>query len=239
MVRRNGADCKTPYILLAAVRSFDDFFTKVMLDGKYIKCVQGLLLMDAKQKMRAYQLIERIYNNTEPDYFFLYHEEALDFPKTMVAYLKLTIALKADKHYDMCLKAKKLELADEFKAKLGWLVGNIYSRVGTTDWESIKGAGRERTEMIKSEIENRCIISGEVQLKQLRKKLEANEIIGFENAQDFVDNFKTETKYDKALTIIREVLDSRGGKLSEKEKELIMTAVKSRSAFQQLFAHSE
>lgn len=58
----------------------------------------------------------------------------------MVAYLKVSIPLKSGEHYDKCLKAKRIELADEFKAKLGWLIGDMYSRVGTTDWETIMTA---------------------------------------------------------------------------------------------------
>lgn len=65
------------------------------------------------------QLVERVYNNTEPDFFFLYKEDALNFPKSMVVYLKVSIALKSELHYDACLNAKRLELSDEFKAKLG------------------------------------------------------------------------------------------------------------------------
>ena len=46
----------------------------------------------------------------------------------------LSIAIKSNFHYDACLNSKILELTDAFKAKLGWLVGRIYSRVGTQDW---------------------------------------------------------------------------------------------------------
>ena len=74
--------------------------------------------------------------NKEPDYFFLSDDTSLGFPDRMVAFLKLSISLKADLHYDTCLSAKVLGLTDAFKAKLGWLVGNMYSRVGTPDWVS-------------------------------------------------------------------------------------------------------
>lgn len=74
---------------------------KVLLNGKYAEEVKGLLLMDEKNRDRAYQLVERVYNNTEPEYFFLYKEEALDFQESMVAYLKVSIALKSDEHYEI------------------------------------------------------------------------------------------------------------------------------------------
>ena len=52
-----------------------------------------------------------------------------------VAYLRLSIALKAEKHYDSCVKSKRVELKEEFKAKLGSHLGQMYSRVGTRDWD--------------------------------------------------------------------------------------------------------
>lgn len=136
LVRRDGKKCKTPYITLAAVRSYTDFLEKTLVANGMAELYNGFLLVDQKGKTRVSQLVERIYNNTEPDYFFLYKEDVLGFPKSMVAYLKVSIALKSELHYQTCLDAKRLELSDEFKAKLGWLVGNMYSRVGTTDWES-------------------------------------------------------------------------------------------------------
>ena len=77
LVRRNGKDCKTPYITLAAVRNYSDFLERMLLKGRFAEKVNGLLIMDEKNKERAYQLVERVYNNTEPEYFFLYNEVAL------------------------------------------------------------------------------------------------------------------------------------------------------------------
>ena len=176
LVRRNGKSCKTPYITLAAVRSYSDFLEKMLLKGKYAEKVDELLLMDEKNRDRAYQLVERVYNNTEPEYFFLYKEEALEFPESMVAYLKVSIALKSNEHYDKCLKAKKIELTDEFKAKLGWLVGNMYSRVGTADWGGVM-SDQSRKDMLNNDLNSTCIIGNKEQLKMLKKEfLEQKEL---------------------------------------------------------------
>ena len=72
-----------------------------------LRKIRNFCLLDDKHKERAYQLIERIYNNTEPEYFFLFKEEALEFQESMVAYLKVSIALKSDEHYDKCLRSQK------------------------------------------------------------------------------------------------------------------------------------
>jgi hypothetical protein len=47
-----------------------------------------------------------------------------------------SIAVKADLHLNTCTAAKMLQLTDTFQAKLGWLVGQMYSRVGTRDMDN-------------------------------------------------------------------------------------------------------
>lgn len=235
LVRRNGKSCKTPYITLAAVRSYSDFLEKMLLKGKYAEKVDELLLMDEKNRDRAYQLVERVYNNTEPEYFFLYKEEALEFPESMVAYLKVSIALKSNEHYDKCLKAKKIELTDEFKAKLGWLVGNMYSRVGTADWGGVM-SDQSRKDMLNNDLNSTCIIGNKEQLKMLKKEfLEQKEFsFNHEEAIEFISNIALKTKYDKVMDIIEEVIQMSGKKIPVDEKEKLLKSIRSRSVLKTL-----
>lgn len=235
LVRRSGKNCKTPYITLAAVRSYSDFLERMFLKGKYVEKVDELLIMDEKNKDRAYQLIERIYNNTEPEYFFLYKEDALEFPESMVAYLKVSIALKSNEHYDKCLNAKKIELTDEFKAKLGWLVGNMYSRVGTADWDGIM-SNQARMDMLNNDLNSMCIIGNKEQLKQLKKEfLEKKEFShNHEEAVKFVSNIVLKTKYDKVMDVIEEIIQTSSKKIPVDEKEKLLKSIRSRSALKTL-----
>lgn len=235
LVRRNGKSCKTPYITLAAVRSYSDFLERMFLKGKYAEKVDELLIMDEKNKERAYQLIERVYNNTEPEYFFLYKEDALEFSESMVAYLKVSIALKSNEHYDKCLNAKKIELTDEFKAKLGWLVGNMYSRVGTADWDGIM-SDQARRDMLNNELYSMCIIGNKEQLKQLKKEFLEQKKCSFnhEEAAKFISNIVLKTKYDKVMDIIEEVIQTSSKKISADEKEKLLKSIRSRSALKTL-----
>lgn len=237
LVRRNGKNCKTPYITLAAIRSYDSFLEKTLIKEKFAENVGGFLLMDEKKKEKAYQLIERIYNNTESDYFFLYKEDALEFPESMITYLKVSIALKSQEHYDKCLAAKKLELSDEFKAKLGWLVGNMYSRVGTADWEGIMTA-QERKEMLNNDLASKCIIGSKEQLKTFKAKLtEKSEMIhNHEEAATFVSDIYVQTKYEKAMSIIETIFQTSSKKIPEEEKGKLLNAIKSRTALKSLLS---
>src|SRR5690606_7730478 len=45
-----------------------------------------------------------------------------------------SIVIDCEGAYEACLKARRLSLRSVFQAKLGWLAGNIYARVGTDDW---------------------------------------------------------------------------------------------------------
>jgi len=83
--------------------------------------------------------MQRLLNNNEPGYFYL-DAEGAELGVDCVALLNLSIAIKSDLHLRTCTAAKMLQLTDTFQAKLGWLVGQLYSRVGTQDMDPDRGA---------------------------------------------------------------------------------------------------
>ncbi len=153
----------------------------------------------------------------------------------MVVYLKVSIALKSGEHYDECLKAKKIELADEFKAKLGWLVGNMYSRVGTTDWEGVMSA-KERQNMLNSDLHSRCIIGSKKQISELKIKLaESSESdFKYEDAATYIANIHIQNKYEEFMSIMEEIIDTSSKSIPQKEKQNLLNAIKSRSKLKTL-----
>lgn len=90
-------------------------------------------MLSVKTKSKATDFLTRIFNNNEPGYFYLDSEDT-ELSCDCVAFLNLSIALKADLHFEKCLAAKVAQLTSTFQAKLGWLVGQMYSRVGTEDF---------------------------------------------------------------------------------------------------------
>ncbi|SJM93913.1 conserved hypothetical protein [Crenothrix polyspora] len=132
--RGKGEKCKAPYITIVPVRSLDLVFSKHLSQLGCSNVEAELPVMTNKSKGKASEFLQRLFNNNEPGYFFL-ESESTPLSEDCVAFLNLSIAIKADIHYDKCLAAKVLELNDTFQAKLGWLVGQMYSRVGTPDWE--------------------------------------------------------------------------------------------------------
>ena len=238
LVKRGNKSCKAPYITLAAVRSLDDFFEKQIIQ-KYATKIHGLVFLDERKKTTAVQLIDRVFNNTEQGYFFLYKEEMLDFPETMVAYLRVAISLKSQEHYDECLRAKRLELSDEFKAKLGWLVGDVYARVGTTDWDSIK-TKKEKQKMFEDELQSRCIISTTAKLNALKEEIaERPESFNDKTAvDDFLNNIKIETTYDKTITVIEECINEYNSNYNDVEVEKFMNIIRNKSVLKAILGNN-
>jgi hypothetical protein len=131
--RRDGKPCKAPYITIAAVKPLDLLIkNEIARHQTDLDKICGICNGDKRH--RLYQFLERLLNNNEPDYFYLHDDAASGFNDKMVAFLRLSIAIKSDLYYEAYLHSKIIELTLEFKAKLGWLVGQMYSRVATPDW---------------------------------------------------------------------------------------------------------
>lgn len=133
LVRRRGS-FRAPYITIAAAKPFRNTIEEYFDDKS--KSIKGADFAFHSESLvdKAQQLLERHLNNTEPEHFFLPKSGNPNLPEDMLVFLRLTVALRKE-HYDALASAKIAELADVFQAKLGWLKGNIYSRVATPDIE--------------------------------------------------------------------------------------------------------
>lgn len=138
LVRRNGSSkCSSRYISLAAVRPMGTVLNRYMEskipEAQRIK-INGSDWCSDKLKEKMKEAVVTIFNNNDKNLFFLKAVPEHGLTTDSCTFLHLSIAIKASKHYDTCLQAKKIELESNFQSKLGWLVGNLYSRVGTEDF---------------------------------------------------------------------------------------------------------
>jgi hypothetical protein len=133
LVRRGDQPCKAKYVSIAAVRPL-----RIVLEREVAKHQDQIdrlaQVCSESQKGRLQDLVTRILNNNEPEYFYLEPEPTFGVYEPSCAFLRLSVALRAHEHYQSLLKARVLSLSEIFQAKLGWLVGNMYSRIGTQDW---------------------------------------------------------------------------------------------------------
>lgn len=130
--REAGGGCKAAYINIAPVRSVDTILAKE-IEKVRLDIHADVPVLTDRSKTKLSEFLTRLYNNNESGYFFLDAADT-ELPEDCCALLALSIAIKAQEHYDVCLKAKRVQLAQAFQAKLGWLFAQMYSRVGTTDW---------------------------------------------------------------------------------------------------------
>jgi len=136
LVPRKGK-CKARYITIAAVRSLEAVITRELekLAGrKFAIEVEGEVYCSEKVKDELKGFLKKIYNNQSKDFFYLNSAPNYSLESDSCTFLPLSIAIKADLHFQTCLSSKILQLEENFQSRLGWMVGNLYSRVGTKDF---------------------------------------------------------------------------------------------------------
>jgi len=146
LVRRGGA-CSTRYINIAVVRELDDVLHDFL--SHVCKPVAAQVYLH-EQKAEAHRLLQRLFNQNEQalGLFYLHKDADAGIAVPAVALLRVGVTLRST-HYDALVRAREGRLAPEFTAKLGWLVGNLYSRVGTPDWSEPKEREKELQTLIK------------------------------------------------------------------------------------------
>jgi len=152
---RDGETCSARYLTIAAVRPLD------LVIQRELQKYQNTLALRAnvcKSSVRTKlsQFIERLLNNNESKYFYLHECPQYKLDESVCAFLHLSIALKAERHYETCLAARILSLREVFRAKLGESVGRLYSRVGTEDWVPKHRNREEFTKQITRVVEKAC-----------------------------------------------------------------------------------
>lgn len=141
LARREGEVCRTRYVNLAAVRPLADIL-EPFLDRLCEKVdvgastVRGLYVSETRNK--ANELLQRIFNqNAQGEGLFYLHPDAgVGISEPSVTLLQVSLAIYAHDHYEKLIKARSGRLSEPFQSKLGWLTGNLFSRVATPDWET-------------------------------------------------------------------------------------------------------
>jgi hypothetical protein len=133
LVRREG-ELNTRYISICAVRPLELALSRELSRHFKYPFEKKMRCLEEAKKAKFQQFVERLFNNNEPSYFFLNAEPESGLSENYCAFLRLSIALRAEQHYQTLLDSKILQLEMSFQHKLGYLVGTMYSRVATEDW---------------------------------------------------------------------------------------------------------
>lgn len=132
---RRGERCAARYISLAPVRPLRAILRREF-EGTLHNVGPGRQPFGShRTRTTIEQFLERLFRNNEPPFFFYEPAHAAGVAEEMCAMLALPVSLKPE-HYETLLKAKLVGVEDVFQAKLGWLLGQMYSRVGTPDFDT-------------------------------------------------------------------------------------------------------
>lgn len=209
LARHNG-NSKARYITLAAVRPVETALERELKKYQYssVEKQGNLCSRDNEQWIRDFLI--KLFNNNIPEYFYLSEDVEFDLDKAYAAFLKLAIPVKAE-HFEKCLEARFAQLKEIFQAKLGWLVGNMYSRVGTPDWVPEQTTQENFNSRVEETLKNICLWVDKPILKYLnreqktRRKMEGKEyIIPQSELIELINEYvnKQEAKIDESARLI-------------------------------------
>jgi len=174
LFRAENGKCKSRYITLVAVRPLKTAINRFLDDSAAAlfetEPSDFLRACPISRKAHIEDFIRKLFNNNWSKYFFLAEDSDYGIHEPHVAFLHLSITLKANEHYKNCLDARVLQLEDIFQSKLGWLVGNTYSRVGTKDWVPTKETEEQFDERIEKILNDTCIWVPDNVIKKIKKK---------------------------------------------------------------------
>jgi hypothetical protein len=98
----------------------------------------------------ARKFLQRLFNQNEQalGLFYLHPDIDCGISESSVVFLRVAIALRSE-HYEVLMSARRGRLDPAFRAKLGWLKGNLYSRAATQDWGDAAGGKKEFDKLVK------------------------------------------------------------------------------------------
>jgi hypothetical protein len=137
---------KTSYIALSAVRSLEDVLPRLL--EQFIVPVARRVFRKS-DRTRARDFLTRVFNQHEQaqGLFYLHTDTDVGLSENCVAFLRISVSLRAE-HYEVLLRARCGRLASDFRAKYGWLFGNLYSRAASPDWADRDGGGKQLEALI-------------------------------------------------------------------------------------------
>jgi len=229
LVRRDGKLCKSKYINLVPIQPLEYAFLSLLdrVDDRYK--ITGRLY-SAKGKSTAIQLIESISNQNAwaLGVFFLHSNIDVKIPVDSVALLQVSFSFPSESYYNKITRARSGRLNVAFQSRLGWLVGNLYSRVATPDFP--KTNQQEVIDYLMSSDKGNNNLPQWLtkdQLKQLKSSAKTDLMNLSEDQIDiFLVDFDPKAPFKKAIdhmiNVVKGVIkDVKNTEIEEIERELL------------------
>lgn len=212
LVRRGGRAPKARYLTIAAARPLDLVVSRFLRRHEFNGHGLPVAICQREREIFAKQLLERLLHNTEEGYFFIRKGSAPSVVRDLCVFLPLSIALRSSVHYDACVRAKRAQMNDIFSAKVGWLVGNQYSRVATPDLEEeFEKPDEYKSNFYQEVLLDKAVWLSATQFRELQRRTNAwrKTNPGQEISQDVVASLLQDLP-DDATMIARRVVEVLG-----------------------------
>jgi hypothetical protein len=207
MVKRNGK-CSATHINLSVVRSLQDVISSSLKD-RFGYLAPGIYSESMKRTVDM--MVERLVNQNENNLglFYLHPDADAGIAVHSVAILRVAISLRASEHYETIKDARIGGLSKEFQAKLGWMVGNLFSRIGVRDWKEMQDSESKEKSII-----NNCLKFTRVSPIWLDKRIYGKIIEEYNNFEKLptteqdriIKDFLPPPPKDKILEIITKTI---------------------------------
>ncbi|MBX3305639.1 MAG: hypothetical protein KF751_06230 [Nitrospira sp.] len=210
LVRRDGTNPKSRYLTLAAIRPLSIVIERELqkyqsdLAKKAMVCKESL-----REKLTHF--VGQLLNNNSGEFFYLHPQADLGFHEPSCAFLRLSVSIKSSMHYQTCYSARLLSLDQIFQSKLGWLVGNMYSRVGTDDWVPKENTEAQFAQTIRDILEGHCDFVDDKKLKAAERS-STPEILqkAKHEIREFIKKTQVPQKREEILRAVEEIVTDMG-----------------------------
>lgn len=191
---RDNGKCKIDYISLAPVRPLRVIIEREFNHHLRNNKPEAQAFGSDRIKVNFKDFLHKLFNNNNSHYFFIQKQPDKNIAEDMCAVVALSITIKSE-HYTECQKARILQLNDIFQAKLGWLVGQKYSRVGTPDWpeEELNSKIDEVVSNTAVWVDDKLIDKIKKEIKKIEKD-EPEKIIGTDDLAKIISKLPSKKK---------------------------------------------
>lgn len=234
LVPRKGYKPKASYVNLCVIRPLESVIHKFVC--QVCNPVKPGLYRDG-EKIKVKELLTRIFNQNEQaqGIFFLHADADSGIAQASVAMLRISVALRSE-HYETLQRARVGRISDEFRAKLGWLLGNLYARPATRDWLERSG-GKEALEQLEKKYIQEQIsglgpnwIPDAIVLEAKKQGLDFATL-----TQEQLEALRPQSKHEQSIELVQQEMRKMQGQISDDLIEKISNRLRNSGKLKALF----
>lgn len=227
LVRRRSGP-KALYINLAVVRPLAHVIHKILAQ---VADPITAGIFKSSDKGDARRLLERVLNQNEQaiGLFYLHPDVDAGIAEPAVAFLRVTVSLRAE-HYDDLCAARRGRLKPAFRAKLGWLMANLYDRPATSDGGDIAGGKKTVDGLISQYISEARWIDDEVVTQAIAQGVNVAQV-----SPESLEALRPISRLERALQEVQAELSRIAPELSTEAAPKLLNRLRNSGKFIKLF----